>query len=386
MKISRRQFNGFLISASLFSLYPNVLRSSNFGGKFLVLIELQGANDGLNTVIPYNDQYYYKLRPNIAIKKKEVLTIDENTGLHFSLEGLARLYENGELKIIQNLGYPQPVLSHFRSIELWETGGDGFSKGRDGWLIPSLENLSKNIKLDAKAIHLDTSSGIFKGGFDGYLGPNSIDYNPSELESRDSTIPSLGNENIGLLGELIKQRKENQENIRSMKNKLIKKRTNFRIGRGALGSQLSQVAKLLDAGVNIPVFKVSMGSFDTHIDQFWKHRNLLRELSEGISDFVKSLKRIGVWDDTLIMTYSEFGRRANENGSRGTDHGMAAPHFLLGSSIKGGIYGGKLNFNKLKNNNLAFQVDYRSLYNHILTSHFGLPDNPFTKFKSDLIG
>ena len=386
MKIRRRQFNGFLLSASLFSLYPNVLRSSNFGGKFLVLIELQGANDGLNTVIPYNDQYYYKLRPNIAIKKKEVLTIHENTGLHFSLDGLAKLYENGELKIIQNLGYPQPVLSHFRSIELWETGGDGFSKGRDGWLIPSLENLSKNIKLDAKAIHLDTSSGIFKGGFDGYLGPNSIDYNPSELESRDSTIPSLGNENIGLLGELIKQRKENQENIKSMKNKLLKKRTNFRIGRGPLGSQLSQVAKLLDAGVNIPVFKVSMGSFDTHIDQFWKHRNLLRELSEGISDFVKSLKRIGVWDDTLIMTYSEFGRRANENGSRGTDHGMAAPHFLLGSSIKGGIYGGKLNFNKLKNNNLAFQVDYRSLYNYILTNHFNLTKNPFSQFKSDLIG
>ena len=386
MKIRRRQFNGFLLSASLFSLYPNVLRSSNFGGKFLVLIELQGANDGLNTVIPYNDQYYYKLRPNIAIKKKEVLTIHENTGLHFSLEGLAKLYENGELKIIQNLGYPQPVLSHFRSIELWETGGDGFSKGRDGWLIPSLENLSKNIKLDAKAIHLDTSSGIFKGGFDGYLGPNSIDYNPSELESRDSTIPSLGNENIGLLGELIKQRKENQENIKSMKNKLLKKRTNFRIGRGPLGSQLSQVAKLLDAGVNIPVFKVSMGSFDTHIDQFWKHRNLLRELSEGISDFVKSLKRIGVWDDTLIMTYSEFGRRANENGSRGTDHGMAAPHFLLGGSIKGGIYGGKLNFNKLKNNNLAFQVDYRSLYNYILTNHFNLTKNPFSQFKSDLIG
>ena len=228
MKISRRNFNSFLISASLFSLYPNILRSSNFGGKFLVLIELQGANDGLNTVIPYNDKFYYKLRPNIAIKKKEILTIDENTGLHFSMEGLARLYENGELKIIQNLGYPQPVLSHFRSIELWETGGDGLSKGRDGWLVPSLNSLSKNIDLDAKAIYLDASSGIFKGGLDGYLGPNSIDYNPSELESRDSTIPSLGNENIGLLGELIKQRKENQENIQSMKNKLSKKVRNFR--------------------------------------------------------------------------------------------------------------------------------------------------------------
>ena len=385
MKTSRRNFNSFLFLASLFSLYPNILKSSTLRGKSLVLIELQGANDGLNTVIPYNDPYYYKLRPNIAIKKKEILTIDENTGLHFSMEGLAKLYENGELKVIQNLGYPQPVLSHFRSIELWETGGDGFLKGRDGWLIPSLENLSKNIKLDAKAIHLDAPSGIFKGGLDGYLGPNSIDYNPSELESRDTTIPSFGNKNIGLLGELIKQRKENQENIKSMKNKLNKSKSNFRIGRGALGSQLSQVANLLDADVNIPVFKVSMGSFDTHIDQFWKHRKLLRELSEGISDFVQSLKRMGLWDDTLIMTYSEFGRRANENGSRGTDHGMAAPHFLLGGSIKGGIYGGELDFNKLKNNNLDFQVDYRSLYNFILTNHFNLTKNPFSKFKSDLI-
>ena len=128
-----------------------------------------------------------------------------------------------------------------------------------------------------------------------------------------------------------------------------------------------------------------MGSFDTHIDQFWKHRDLLRELSDSIYDLVKSLKKIGVWKDTLIMTYSEFGRRANENGSRGTDHGMAAPHFLLGGSIRGGIYGGSLDFSNLNNNNLAFQVDYRSLYNHILSTHFNLSDNPFAKFKSDLI-
>ena len=116
-----------------------------------------------------------------------------------------------------------------------------------------------------------------------------------------------------------------------MKEKLSRKHSRFRIGRDNLGSQLSQVANLLDAGVNIPVFKVSIGSFDTHIDQFWKHRSLLRELSEGIFDFTQALKQIGLWDNTIIMTYSEFGRRANENGSRGTDHGMAAPHFLLGA-------------------------------------------------------
>ena len=385
MKINRRKFNSFFISSSLFSLYPNLLNANKLGNKLLILIELQGANDGLNTVIPYSNKFYYKLRPNIAIKKDDILSIDKNVGLHFAMEGLAKLYEKGELKIIQNLGYPQPVLSHFRSIELWETGGDGSSKGRNGWLVPSLENISQFSKLDAKAIHLDTSSGLFKGGLDGYLGPNSIDYNPSELESRDSTIPTLANNNIGLLGELIKQRKENQINIKSLKDKLSKKNSNFRVGRGALGSQLSQVISIIDAEVNIPVFKVSMGSFDTHIDQYRKHRDLLRELSEGISDLVKNLKRIGIWNDTIVMTYSEFGRRANENGSRGTDHGMAAPHFLLGGSVNGGIFGGNLDFNKLNNNNLTFQVDYRSLYNHVLSNHFNLTNNPFSKFKSDLI-
>ena len=147
MKTSRRNFNSFLFSASLFSLYPNLLKSSSYGGKYLILIELQGANDGLNTVIPYSNPFYYKLRPNIAIKQEDILTIEKDTGLHFSLKGLAKLFEEGELKIIQNLGYPQPVLSHFRSIELWETGGDGTSKGRDGWLIQSLNHISKKSKL-----------------------------------------------------------------------------------------------------------------------------------------------------------------------------------------------------------------------------------------------
>ena len=123
-----------------------------------------------------------------------------------------------------------------------ETGGDGLTKGRDGWLINSLNHISKS-KFDAKAIHLDNSPGVFKGGLDGFLGP--IDYNPTQLESRDSTIPDLGNTNIGLLGELIKKREENHENIKSMKEKLSRKHSRFRIGRDNLGSQLSQVANLL---------------------------------------------------------------------------------------------------------------------------------------------
>ena len=148
MKLTRRQSLSFFGATSLFSILPSSYLNAAMSSKYLILVELQGANDGLNTVIPYSNPYYYNLRPNIAIKKEEILTIEKNTGLHFSLSGLAQLYEKGELKIIQNLGYPQPVLSHFRSIELWETGGDGTSKGRDGWLIQSLNSISKKSKFD----------------------------------------------------------------------------------------------------------------------------------------------------------------------------------------------------------------------------------------------
>ena len=132
--------------------------------------------------------FYYKLRPNIAIKKEEILTVEKNTGLHFSLEGLARLYEKGELKIIQNLGYPQPVLSHFRSIDIWETGGDGKSQSRNGWLVKSLEDYAQKTSIDAKAIFLDNSYSIFRGGHDGYLGPNALGIEPQEIEMKSGMI------------------------------------------------------------------------------------------------------------------------------------------------------------------------------------------------------
>ena len=166
MKFTRRQSLSFFGAASLFSLLPSAYLNAALGSKYLILVELQGANDGLNTVIPYGDRNYYKLRPTIGIPKNDVLTISKNVGLHFSLGGLAKIFERGELKIIQNLGYPHPVLSHFRSIELWETGGDGKSKGRNGWLNESLNAIENQRDLDGKAIYLDQSGDVFRGGLD----------------------------------------------------------------------------------------------------------------------------------------------------------------------------------------------------------------------------
>lgn len=380
MNLTRRQTLSFFCATSLFSLLPSSYLNAALNSKHLILVELQGANDGLNTVIPFEDQNYYKLRPSLGIPKKDILTISRNVGLHFSLSGLAQVFEKGELKIVQNLGYPNPVLSHFRSIELWETGGDGKSKGRSGWLNDSLNRMESQSNLDGKAIYLDQSSGVFRGGFDGFYGPNSIGFEAAELESRDQTIPIP--DNFGLLSDLMRERKKNYQKLKEIQNKLLGANRFSSIGRGELGAQLGKVCNILSKGIKIPVFKVAIGSFDTHAEQFWRHRELLRELDESLSGTVKALKEIGIWNETVIMTYSEFGRRAAENGSRGTDHGMAAPHFLMGGKLKGGFVGQTPNLSRLRNNNLEFEIDYRTVYETVLREHFGLNENPFKKYQN----
>ena len=380
MKITRRQSLSFFGATSLFSLLHSFNVNATANRKYLILVELQGANDGLNTVIPYADKNYYMLRPTIGIPKKDILTIDENVGLHFSLRGLAKIFEAGGLKIVQNLGYPNPVLSHFRSIELWETGGDGKIKGRNGWLNESLEKIEKQADLDGKAIYLDQSGDVFRGGVDGFYGPNSIGFDAAELEARDQTVPVA--KNLGLLGDLMQARKQNTEKLKRIQKKLSGGNRFTSIGRGNLGSQLAKVCNILSKGVNIPVFKVAIGSFDTHSEQFWRHRDLLRELDESLFETAQALQDIGIWEDTVIMTYSEFGRRAAENGSRGTDHGMAAPHFLMGGNLKGGFIGQFPNLGELRNNNLDYEVDYRTVYEAILREHFGLIENPFQSYQN----
>ena len=381
--MDRRDFLSFIAATSLFSNSAYAL-SKESEGKILILVELQGANDGLNTVIPFKHSKYKNLRPNLFINKDDILTISEFQGLHPSLEGIAQLYEKGEVKIIQNLGYPQPVLSHFRSIEIWETGGDVSGRGREGWLNKDISNLSLEKKFDGNGIYLDSSGDIFTGGND-FLGPHSINYKPDKIEGRDTTIPtSVENQNIGLLSQVIKRRQGNLSKLNRINEKL-KNKTNIRLKGGSLGKQLSRVCELIEAGINIPVYKVSIGSFDTHINQFWKHKKLLKSFDEAVSDAVQELKKIGVWNNTIIMTYSEFGRRAMENGAKGTDHGMAAPHFVIGGKINGGINGGLPNLDKLKNNDLLYQIDYRSLYDFVLKNHFNVEENLFKKYRVDTI-
>ena len=376
----RREFLSLAGYTFLFSGFPSLVWSK-LNRKILILVELQGANDGLNTVIPLNQKYYYRLRPNIGIKKNKILTISEDNGLHYSLKNIAKTYENGNVKIVQNLGYPHAILSHFRSIDIWETGGDGKKQYRNGWLVDSLNKYSNKLSTDAKGMFLDNSNSIFRGGQNGFLGPTAIGLEPEEIEIRDTVVPVDTRKSFGLLNEIIKKRKENSSLLKILTNKFSKVKNKYSFGGGQLGKQLTNVCNLIASDVYIPVYKVALGSFDTHNNQSNTHRNLLRDLDTSLSSTISALKEIGVWKDTLIMTYSEFGRRANENGSRGTDHGMAAPHFILGGSIEGGITGQYDDLSNLWNNNINYKIDYRSLYEFVLRKHFNINDNPSLNLK-----
>ena len=384
MKTTRRDIINFAGALSLFSLAPASLLASRTTAKFLILIELQGANDGLNTVVPYGSNLYRRLRPSLAIETADLLKLDDYVGLHPSLRNVANLYSLGECKIVQGLGYPHPNLSHFRSIELWERGGDGRSDGGKGWLIEPLEVLAKDLSLDAKAMFLDGAGDIFSGGTNGYLSSADLRMILSTDLDQSGSSTKIDTSN-SLVSELVQSRDENRELLRALKFK-IGGLSAYSFGYGDLSAQMGSVCNLIDTGVNIPVFKVSIGSFDTHDFQRWTHKDLLEKLDRAIGETAQQLKRIGVWDDTLIMTYSEFGRRAKENGSGGTDHGMAAPHFLLGGNIKGGIVGDYPQLGQLEKDNLLFSMDYRSVYNFVLSEHFGLSENPFSGYElNDLV-
>jgi len=380
MNVNRRDILSFSAALSAFSLSPRCLLAARNGPKVLILIELQGANDGLNTVVPYASKRYYNLRPQIAVPRKTVITLDNMTGLHPSLVEVSKLFERGEVKIVQGLGYPHPILSHFRSIELWERGGDGKSNGRTGWLVDPLDIIAEELSSDAKAMFLDNAGEIFSGGLDGFLGPDALNRNLLNLKKSAGSSLSISKSGGDLLGELLDTRDKNRERLQKLSAKLSSSNKRFDFGRGDLGQQLSKVCELLAAGVNIPVFKVSVGSFDTHDDQWWTHRELLRQLDKSIGGAVRAIKDMALWNDTLMMTYSEFGRRARENGSQGTDHGMAAPHFLIGGKIKGGIDGAAPQLGQLEQDNELYTMDYRSIYNFVLSQHFGLGDNPFSEY------
>lgn len=324
--------------------------------RLLILIELKGGNDGLNTVVPYADETYYALRPRLAVRRDEVVQLDERAGLHPSLKPLLPLWQGRELAIVQGVGYPQPNLSHFRSIEIWDTASKSDEYLQDGWL-------ARQFALQPSPSGF-AADGVSVGGAD--LGPlagtgaRAIALNDPESFLRQAKLakPSGAKRNAAL-AHILKVEADVVQAAAQL-NAQTAFRTDF--PKGPFGNAVRTAAQLAANGAGIAAIRIALGNFDTHQGQPGQHQRLLGDLAEGIAALRSALMQIGRWDSTLAMTYAEFGRRPQENNSMGTDHGTASAHFVTGGRVRGGLYGQAPQLGALDGGNLRHAVDFRSLY------------------------
>ena len=389
--MNRRTLLNALVAGLAIPLAPiRLAHAAQRSGRRLILVELSGANDGLNTVVPIKDERYREIRPNIGLKGQEVFDIGNGLALHESLKPLDAALQAGDLAIIQGLGYPGQNRSHFKSIALWETGGDGNRAGKTGWLTEDIEGMGSANEFDAHGISLDGGMGVFTSSSGVWLSMTSLSQFTSlsdamsRVASNSSGVSSLSNQALSMI--LDRGQALNTAITRiSDKIVLMNNHTEFRINAGELGRQAAMAAKLVQAGIDAPVLKLKIDGFDTHENQYWSHKNLLRDLGNALAGMRTMLRSSGHWEDTLVMTYSEFGRRAVENHSGGTDHGTAAPHFLMSGALEGGIWGAHPDLGTLQEGDMQFTMDYRSVYHLVLANWFGLEHNRFQDFDKSAI-
>lgn len=342
------------------------------GRRTLVLLELNGGNDGLNTVVPFSDPAYARARPKLAVKRDKVLQLDENLGLHRALEPLMTAWRDGDLGIALGVGYPRPNRSHFRSIEIWNTASDSDETLQDGWL-------NRAVGAAGETAALGEGLGVILGGPAGPLAGNSLtsvvmkDRKHLHRAGRLLDGRSVASANPALAHVLSVRRQAHDAagQIESRLDEATALTVDF--PKTAIARQLEQAAMMIAGGVPAAVIKVQQGGYDTHAGQAGRHPRLLAELAAALTAFRQALIGADAWDRCLVMTYAEFGRRVAENASAGTDHGTAAPHFLLGGRLRGGFYGQQPALSDLDAGDLRYNLDFRQLYAGVATHWLGLP-------------
>lgn len=362
--MQRRDFLKLVGLAPVGLAFPPPLRAGEDCGRWsrvLVLVELAGGNDGLNTVVPYADPAYRRLRPNLGVGRDRVMPLSEAVGFNDALTALRPSWDGGELAVVLGVGYPEPNRSHFRSIEIWETGSDADDYLDEGWVASVFETCHPPQDFAADGV-------VIGRGYDGPLaGPGMRNISlrtPEEFvkQSGRAQLTEAETENPSLQ-HILRVQRDIQLAAASLSSRLDSAPSlDVEFPRSRVGRELETAGRLLAAGIPVAVIKVTHGGFDTHANQRGQHDRLLRELAEGLAAFRTAVMGLDRWSDTLVMTYSEFGRRAAENGSSGTDHGTAAPHFLMGGRVVGGLYGRQPALDRLVDGDLVHAVDFRSLY------------------------
>lgn len=335
--------------------------------RLLVLIELKGGNDGLNTVVPHADPAYYSLRPRLAVRSDGVIRLDERTGLNPALEPILALWQAKDLAIVQGVGYPQPNLSHFRSIEIWDTASQADEYLNEGWLARAFVAKPAPAGFAADGIVVGSSEfGPLAG-----TGTRTIALNDTDQFLRQARFAGgAAKGGKAALNHILKVQGDIAQAAAHL-NPNIAFRTEF--PKTPFGNAVRTAAQLAANPAGICAIRLTLNGFDTHQNQPAVHQRLLGELAEGIASLKGALVEAGRWNSTLVMTYAEFGRRPQENNSNGTDHGTAAAHFVAGGRVRGGLYGQAPQLDRLEGGNLRHAVDFRSLYATVLERWWGMP-------------
>lgn len=367
--MERRKFltiTGTFTGGSL--LLPNFLYSFGsqnnlvLGEQCIVFVQLNGGNDGLNTFIPFEDPIYHALRPTIALSKTEVLNSTKGMAFHPALKGFAKIQQNGDLSVVQNVGYPNPVRSHFRSQEIWQTAPTHQEYLNNGWLGRYLDLQCKEHQPTA-GINIDNIDNLALKGEE----PNSITVkdpnrfitkNKAENEDQLSENPQLD-----FVRKIANSVIEGSDEIQKA---LVKSTASDVVyPKSSLAKNLEWISKLIKGNLNSKVYYTSLGGFDTHDNQLVIHKNKLTDLNDAVYSFYEDLKKSQQLQNVTIVVFSEFGRRLKDNG-HGTDHGTAAPMFVIGGNNRGQIIGKNPNLSDLDNGDLKHEIDFRSVYASIL--------------------
>lgn len=359
----------------------------------LVLVQLAGGNDGLNTVIPFEDADYYRLRPTLALAKDSVLRVSDTLGLHPSCTALHRLFHDGKLAVVQNVGYPNPNRSHFRSTEIWETASRSDEFAATGWIGRFLDNSCAGMPKDSSdpvAVHI-TNTGVPQSFMSAQTHPTFglVPGGGSRRDNEESRqlLENMIGDSASASGAALNTAAESNATFlqQTLMNTLVTERKvqrvigAYRPAAGAnypgtpFAASLRNVAALIAARLPTRVYFVTLGGFDTHSGQLPQHANLLTQLSAGLAAFQKDLEAHQLDSQVTTMTFSEFGRRPSENQSRGTDHGTAAPLFVMGSRVRGGLHGTPPSLNVQRNQDIAFTTDFRSVYSTMLERWLACP-------------
>jgi uncharacterized protein (DUF1501 family) len=336
--------------------------------KLLVLIELKGGNDGFNTLVPFADPAYYALRPKIGIARDTVVQLSDKSGLHPALAPLLPLWNARQLAILRGVGYPEPNLSHFRSIEIWDTASASEQYLQEGWLTRTF--------VAAPPPRAFTADGVIIGSND--LGPLAGDgartvalaNTDAFLRQARLVVPQQAAGNKAL-HHIVKVEGDILQAAANLDTRYAF-RTEFPTS--GFGFTMRTACRVIANPAGVAVLRVTLTGFDTHTNQPATQARLLGELAQGIVALHAALAELSRWDDTLVLTYAEFGRRPRENLSQGTDHGTANVHFALGGRVTGGFYGDEPSLAKLNGDgNTGFALDFRNVYATVLERWWNLP-------------